>query len=148
MRVNVSDSFLRSRNQDESEESALPMTRSHQCAKTRRCSSYAVDLRNGDAWVIGPGEQGSGDIKGRVIDISDDATDGCRECLFRMTGTTRQAERGFLREISCPGTRIVNSFQSMFFTASTSQNNRLNAGCVFNCYAPMLFRRALIELDQ
>ncbi|HQL65394.1 MAG TPA: DUF2961 domain-containing protein, partial [bacterium] len=45
------------------------------------------------------------------------------------------------------GHGIVNSFQSLLFTASTRNNNRFACGCALNCYAPMPFRKhALVEL--
>ena len=52
-----------------------------------------------------------------------------------------------LGDFFCLGHGIVNSFQSFLFTASTGANNRFNAGCALNCYAPMPFReRAVVEL--
>jgi hypothetical protein len=45
------------------------------------------------------------------------------------------------------GHNIVNSYESLLFTASTRANNTFNSGCALNCYAPMPFReRALVEL--
>jgi hypothetical protein len=45
------------------------------------------------------------------------------------------------------GHSLVNSYQSLFFTASTNDNNEFNRGCALNCYLLMPFRRrAVVEL--
>jgi len=45
------------------------------------------------------------------------------------------------------GHGIVNSYQSLLFTASTIRNNQFDQGCALNSYAPMPFRkRAVVEL--
>lgn len=121
-------------------------------AKTRRCSSFAVDGRNGDAWFIQPGEtRVLADIKGPGVirHIWMTQPDGYRECLIRITWDNADKPSVLvpLGDFFCLGHGIVNSFQSLFFTASTHHNNRFNQGCALNCYAPMPFKeRALIEL--
>ena len=42
------------------------------------------------------------------------------------------------------GHGIVNSYQSLLFTASTSRNNQFNQGCALNCYARMPFAERAI----
>ena len=121
-------------------------------AKTRRCSSFAVDGRNGDAWFIQPGEtRVLADIKGPGVirHIWMTQPDGYRECLIRITWDNADKPSVLvpLGDFFCLGHGIVNSFQSLFFTASTHHNNKFNQGCALNCYAPMPFKeRALIEL--
>ena len=45
------------------------------------------------------------------------------------------------------GHGIVNSYQSLLFSASTRSNNVFNTGCALNAYAQMPFRqRAVVEL--
>ena len=45
------------------------------------------------------------------------------------------------------GHSIVNSYQSLLFTASTKDNNRFNSGCALNYYLPMPFtKHAKVEL--
>jgi hypothetical protein len=52
-----------------------------------------------------------------------------------------------LGDFFCLGHGIVNSYQSILFSASTNWNNKFNRGCALNCYVPMPFRkRAKIEL--
>jgi hypothetical protein len=72
-----------------------------------------------------------------------------RECLLRITWD----DAGYpsvcvpLGDFFCLGHGIVNSFQSLLFTASANSNNRFGGGCALNCYAPMPFgKRALVEL--
>jgi len=56
--------------------------------------------------------------------------------------------------VQCPlgdffglGNEIVNSYQSLLFTASTNHNLQSNQGCALNCYCPMPFNKsARIEL--
>ena len=52
-----------------------------------------------------------------------------------------------LGDFFCLGHGIVNSFQSMLFSASTKGNSKFETGCALNCYAPMPFaERAVVEL--
>jgi hypothetical protein len=45
------------------------------------------------------------------------------------------------------GHGIVNSYQSLLFSASAKMNNSFSSGCALNCYVPMPFRsRAKVEL--
>jgi hypothetical protein len=72
-----------------------------------------------------------------------------RECLLKITWDNARHP-----SVLCPlgdffglGHGIVNSYQSLLFTASTRGNNQFNTGCALNAYVPMPFQeRALIEL--
>ena len=121
-------------------------------AKTGRASSWDVTGRNADAWTIAPGEaKVLADIDGPGVITHIWMTQGkhYRECLIRITWDDA-AEPSIL----CPlgdffglGHGIVNSYQSLLFTASTAANNQFDRGCALNCYAPMPFgKRAVVEL--
>jgi hypothetical protein len=120
--------------------------------KVSRASSYDTTGRNADSWQLEPGE-------GRVLaDIEGPAqithiwmTQGAqyRECLLRIywDGARRPSVNVPLGDFFCLGNGLVNSFQSLLFTASTNGNNLFNSGCALNCYAPMPFReRCVVEL--
>ena len=72
-----------------------------------------------------------------------------RECLLKITWDNAKYP-----SILCPlgdffglGHNIVNSYQSLLFTASTNTNNQFNQGCALNSYVQMPFQeRALVEL--
>jgi len=121
-------------------------------ARTKRFSSYDVTGRNADAWRIGPGEtRVLADIRGpgRITHIWMTQRNHYRECLLRITydGAKRPSVCVPLGDFFCLGHGIVNSFQSLLFTASTRANNQWNTGCALNCYAPMPFReRAVVDL--
>lgn len=72
-----------------------------------------------------------------------------RECLLKITwdDAKHPSVLAPLGDFFCLGHGLVNSFQSLLFTASTRDNHRFNRGCALNCYAPMPFRdRAMVEL--
>jgi hypothetical protein len=119
---------------------------------TGRFSSWDTTGRNADYWVLSPGEsrvladmQGPGSI----THIWMTQRHHYRECLLRITWDDAPEP-----SVLCPlgdffglGHNLVNSYQSLFFTASTEHNNKFNQGCALNCYLPMPFRRrALVEL--
>jgi hypothetical protein len=120
--------------------------------RTRRVSSWDRKGRNHDCWHIQPGETTVlADIKGPGVITHLWLTQGAgyRECLLRFTWDEADAPSVLvpLGDFFCLGHGIVNSFQSMLFTASTDHNNAFNQGCALNCYAAMPFRRrARIEL--
>jgi len=120
--------------------------------RTRRASSYDVSGRNHDAWTIPAGESRVlADIEGPgvITHIWLTQARDYRECLLRMTWDDARNPSVLvpLGDFFGLGHGIVNSYQSLLFTASTRQNNRFNQGCALNCYAPMPFaRRAKIEL--
>jgi hypothetical protein len=119
---------------------------------TGRISSWDRTGRNADYWTIAPGEtRVLADITGSacITHIWMTQPNHYRECLLRITWDDAPHP-----SILCPlgdffglGHSLVNSYQSLFFTASTNQNNRFNQGCALNCYLPMPFRqRAVVEL--
>ncbi len=121
-------------------------------ATTGRCSSWDRTGRNQDAWTIPPGQS-------RVL--ADVRGPGClthlwltqnrhyRECLLKITWDDAPFPSVLvpLGDFFCLGHGLVNSFQSLLFTASTKTNYQFNEGCALNCYVPMPFRRrAVVEL--
>nr|MDO8111331.1 DUF2961 domain-containing protein [Candidatus Sigynarchaeota archaeon] len=120
--------------------------------KTKRFSSYDTTGRNADSWRIKPGEtRVLADIKGPGCITHIWMTQGnhYREVLLKITWDDTPYPSIFvpLGDFFCLGHSIVNSFQSLLFTASTNQNNKFNSGCALNCYAQMPFKkRALIEI--
>ena len=120
--------------------------------RTRRFSSWDTTGRNADAWTIAPGEaRVLADIEGPGCITHIWMTQGnhYRECLLRITWDDARSPSVVcpLGDFFCLGHGIVNSFQSLLFTASTRGNNRFNQGCALNCYAPMPFHKhAIVEL--
>ena len=120
--------------------------------KTGRCSSWDTTGRNHDAWRIPPGESKVlADIKGpgAITHIWMTQRNHYRECLLKITwdNAARPSVLVPLGDFFCLGHGIVNSFQSLLFTASTARNNKFNQGCALNCYLRMPFReRAVVEL--
>jgi hypothetical protein len=121
-------------------------------AKTGRASSWDTTGRNHDAWTIEPGEtRVLADIRGpgAITHIWMTQPNHYRDCVLRITwdGAKRPSVACPLGDFFCLGHGIVNSFQSLLFTASTRRNNEFEQGCALNCYAPMPFgERALVEL--
>lgn len=121
-------------------------------ARTGRASSWDTTGRNADFWWIAPGEaRVLADIRGpgRITHLWMTQSAHYRECLLRITWDDAKAPSVLvpLGDFFCLGHGIVNSFQSLLFSASTTRNNQFNAGCALNCYAPMPFReRAVVEL--
>ncbi len=120
--------------------------------RTGRASSWDVTGRNDDAWIIEPGEtRVLADIDGPGTITHLWMTQRChyRECLLRFTWDNSPAA-----SVVCPlgdffglGHGIVNSYQSLLFSASTRADNRFDQGCALNAYVPMPFReRVLVEL--
>lgn len=120
--------------------------------KTGRVSSWDTTGRNADWWKIPAGQSRVlADIKGPGVITHIWMTQGnhYRECLLKITwdNAKHPSVLAPLGDFFCLGHGIVNTFQSLLFTASTNQNNQFNKGCALNCYAPMPFReRAVIEL--
>ncbi len=120
--------------------------------KTGRFSSWDITGRNKDYWTIPAGSSKIlADIKGpgRITHIWMTQGNHYRECLLKITwdDCDYPSVSVPLGDFFCLGHGIVNSFQSIFFTASTRHNNRFNRGCALNCYVPMPFRkRATVEL--
>jgi hypothetical protein len=121
-------------------------------SKTGRCSSWDTSGKNRDCWFLKPGEtKVLADIKGpgRITHIWMTQHQHYRECLLKMTWdhAAHASVMVPLGDFFGLGHSLVNSYQSLFFTASTHHNNQVNQGCALNCYLPMPFREhALIEL--
>ncbi len=120
--------------------------------KTLRCSSFDPSGRNADRWIIPAGKSRVlADLRGPglITHIWMTQHQHYRSCLLKITYDDAPAPSVLapLGDFFCLGNELVNSFQSLLFTASTNANNRFNAGCALNCYAPMPFRRrAVVEL--
>ncbi len=121
-------------------------------SRTRRFSSWDRTGRNADAWRIKAGKSRVlADIRGlgAITHIWMTQGNHYRECLLKITydNAPRPSVLVPLGDFFGLGHGIVNSFQSLLFTASTSYNNKFNQGCALNCYARMPFRsRAVVEL--
>ena len=119
---------------------------------TGRASSWDTTGRNDDAWNIEPGERrvlADIDGPGTITHLWMTQPNHYRECLLLFTWDDAEQP-----SIVCPlgdffglGHGIVNSYQSLLFSASTRANNRFNRGCALNAYLPMPFRKhARVEL--
>ena len=120
--------------------------------QTGRASSWDVTGRNNDAWTIPAG--------GRVV-LADIRGPACithlwmtqrnhyRECLLQITFDNAEHPSVLcpLGDFFCLGHGLVNSFQSLLFTASTRLPYQFNQGAAMNAYVPMPFaERAVVEL--
>ena len=120
--------------------------------KVGRFSSWNTTGRNADCVHTEPGEARIlADIKGPgIITHIWMALQGqLRECLLWFTWDNAEDPCVLvpLGDFFCLGHGIVNSFQSLLFSASTRSNNEFGRQCAVNCYAPMPFReRAVVEL--
>ena len=123
-------------------------------AKTLRHSSYDVGGRNADSWQIPAGQSRVlADIRGPGVITHIWMTQGAnyRECLIKITWDDAPTPSVLcpLGDFFCLGHGMVNSFQSLFFTASApaSRHHKFGGGCALNAYVPMPFRRrAVVEL--
>ncbi|MCK4625257.1 MAG: DUF2961 domain-containing protein, partial [Phycisphaerae bacterium] len=120
--------------------------------KTGRASSWDTTGRNNDVWTIPAGESRVlADIKGpgAITHIWMTQRNHYRECLLKITWDDAKYPSVLvpLGDFFGLGHNLVNSYQSLLFTASTNENNKFNAGCALNCYAAMPFcKRAVVEL--
>ncbi len=120
--------------------------------RSLRESSWNTAGRNQDFWTLQPGEtKVLADLEGPgcIQHIWMTQRNHYRDCLLRITWDNARYPSVLcpLGDFFCLGHDIVNSFQSMLFTASTRSNNRFGQGCALNSYVPMPFReRALVEL--
>lgn len=128
---------------------SLPKLRSR---KTGRASSWDTSGRNADFWRIpAGGSRVLADLRGPglITHLWLTQRNHYRECLLRFTwdNARHPSVLAPLGDFFCLGNSLVNSFQSLLFTASTNNNNEFNQGCALNAYVPMPFReRALIEI--
>ena len=120
--------------------------------RTGRHSSWNTSGRNSDAWTIEPGETRLlADVEGPacITHLWFTQSNHYRECLLKITYDDAEEP-----SVLCPlgdffglGHGIVNSYQSLLFTASTNSNNEFETGCALNAYVPMPFhKRARVEL--
>ena len=122
--------------------------------RTGRCSSWSTDGTNNDRWFIPAGETRIlADIEGpgKITHIWMTQANHYRDCLLRITWDNARSPSVLvpLGDFFGLGHGIVNSYESLLFTASTAAKNanRFERGCALNCYAPMPFReRAVVEL--
>jgi hypothetical protein len=120
--------------------------------KTGRASSWDTSGRNSDAWTIPAGETAVlADIRGPacITHIWMTQPNHYRECLLRITFDNADHASVLcpLGDFFCLGHGMVNSFQSLLFSASTRSNYQFNAGAALNAYVPMPFaERAVVEL--
>jgi hypothetical protein len=120
--------------------------------RTGRASSWDTSGRNKDAWSIPPGSSAVlADIKGPacITHIWMTQPGHYRECLLKITydGAAHPSVLCPLGDFFCLGHGIVNSYQSLLFSASTHFPYQFNKGAALNCYAPMPFaERAVVEL--
>ncbi len=121
-------------------------------AKTGRSSSWDTSGRNTDVWKIKPGETKIlADIKGpgAITHIWMTQPNHYRECLLKITWDNAKKPSVLvpLGDFFGLGHGLVNSYQSLLFSASTNTNNTFNSGCALNCYVKMPFnKRAKVEL--
>ncbi len=122
--------------------------------KTGRFSSWDTAGRNNDSWRIEPGETVVlADIKGpgAITHIWMTQSEHYRECLIKITWDNADQPSVLvpLGDFFGLGHGIVNSYQSLLFTASCKPEraNQFNQGCALNSYARMPFaERAVVEL--
>ena len=120
--------------------------------RSGRSSSWDTNGRNADAWTIEPGQSRVlADIRGpgAITHIWMTQRNHYRECLLKITwdNASQPSVVVPLGDFFGLGHGIVNSYQSLLFTASTNNNNQFNEGCALNCYARMPFgERAVVEL--
>ena len=123
-----------------------------QSGRPGRASSWDTSGRNADYWRLEAGESrvlADIDGPGTITHIWMTQTAGYRECLLKFTWDNADHP-----SVVCPlgdffglGHGIVNSYESLLFTASTRRNNQFNDRCALNCYVPMPFNeRAVVEL--
>ncbi len=127
-------------------------------ARTRRVSSWDTSGRNNDAWLIEPGERkvladiaGQGQINHIWMTQESPDPDILRKVVLSFTwdGEENPSVQVPLGDFFCLGHSIVNSFQSLFFTASTNRKNSFCGTVALNCYLPMPFgRSARVEVHN
>ncbi len=116
-------------------------------ARSLRASSWDTTGRNNDAWSIQPDEaRVLAEIKGPgcINHIWMTQRDGYRNVLLCIFWDDEEHP-----SVLCPlgdffglGHEIVNSYDSLLFSASTNGNNQFNTGCALNCYVQMPFNKS------
>lgn len=127
-------------------------------AKTKRVSSWDQTGRNKDCLFIPKGEtrviadiEGPGKITHIWMTQGSEDSEFLRKILLKIywDGEENPSVLVPLGDFFCLGHGMVNSFQNLFFTASTSQEGRNKFGSfvALNCYLPMPFNKtARIEI--
>jgi hypothetical protein len=120
--------------------------------KTGRSSSWDTSGRNQDYYRIPSGESVVlADITGpaQITHIWMTQYNHYRECLLKITYDDLPYASVLtpLGDFFCLGHGMVNSFQSLLFSASTNFPYSFEKPCALNCYVRMPFaRRAVVEL--
>ena len=122
-------------------------------SKTKRCSSWDTSGRNADYWQIPAGQSCVlADIKGPglITHIWMTQRNHYRQCLLKITWDDAQEPNILvpLGDFFCLGHGLVNSFQSLLFTASARHNNQFDQGCALNCYVPTLLSHHKLNSDS
>ena len=128
------------------------LTRIKRGAKSSRISSWDKTGQNNDAWNIDSGETRIlAEIRGPgcINHIWMTQPSGYRSVLIQIYWDEEEHP-----SVICPlgdffglGNEIVNSYDSLLFSASTARNNEFNLGCALNSYVQMPFNQsARIEL--
>jgi hypothetical protein len=123
-------------------------------ARSARASSWDTTGRNADAWQIKAGETAVlADIRGPgcITHIWMTQGNGYRNCVLKIywDGEKNPSVNCPLGDFFCLGHGMVNSFQSLPFTASAGKErcHRFDRGCALNCYLQMPFgESARVEL--
>jgi hypothetical protein len=119
---------------------------------TGRVSSWDRSGRNDDWMRIPPHSSALlADLRGpaQITHIWLTQLNHYREILLKITYDDASYPSVLvpLGDFFCLGHSLVNSFQSLLFSASTNFAYQFNKPCALNCYAPMPFaRRAVVEL--
>jgi len=121
-------------------------------AKTGRCSSWDTSGRNSDFWRVAAGEtRVLADIKGSgsITHIWMTQRNHYRDCLLKFTWDNAEQPSALvpLGDFFGLGHTIVNSYQSLLFTASTVDEYMFEHPCALNCYVRMPFgERTVVEI--
>ncbi|NLM78452.1 MAG: DUF2961 domain-containing protein [Ruminococcaceae bacterium] len=125
-------------------------------ARTKRVSSWDSTGRNGDAWRIEPGERsvladltGPGQITHIWMTQGSQDPEILRKIVLIISWDNEEhpSVQVPLGDFYGLGHAMVNSYQSLFFTASTRHNHTFSGSVALNSYLPMPFNRsARIEL--
>ncbi|MCM8771808.1 MAG: DUF2961 domain-containing protein [Candidatus Omnitrophica bacterium] len=126
-------------------------------AKTKRISSYDIEGRNKDYWIIEPEEtkliaeiEGPGCIT-HIWMTQSGSPFMYREVILKFYWDDEENPSILvpLGDFFCLGHSLVNSFCSLPFSASTSTPYKFGGLCALNCYLPMPFRKkARIEIKN
>ncbi len=120
-------------------------------ARTLRTSSYEVNGRNGDRWIIAPGEtRVLADLKGpgciTHLWMTQGGRNTFRNVLLRMYWDGEESPSVLvpLGDFFCLGHNLVTSFCALPFSSSTapSRANRVGANAALNCYLQMPFNKS------